>query len=276
MLEQTRAIQGPGYRGRIWLLVVVALLAVAVTAFVPPVAQDPDYHLFADQRVLFGIPNFGDTASNFGFLIVGVLGIAFVLSAQGRALFTAPGKRWPYLIFFAGVALVSVGSAYYHLDPSTETLFWDRLPMTVAFMALFAAFIMDRVDSRIGLIVMLPLLLALGFGSVIYWHMSEAAGHGDLRPYGLVQFYPMLAIPLICLLFPGHVTAGRYVVYMVLWYTLAKLCELFDGEIFALLGHTVSGHALKHLAAALAAYMVLAMLRAATVSPAPHPKTADA
>jgi predicted aconitase len=86
----------------------------------------------------------------------------------------------------------------------------------------------------------------------------------------------MLAIPLICLLFPGHVTAGRYVVYMVLWYTLAKLCELFDGEIFALLGHTVSGHALKHLAAALAAYMVLAMLRAATVSPAPHPKTSDA
>ena len=181
-------------------------------------------------------------------------------------MFDAPAERWPYLIFFVGVALVSLGSAYYHVKPTTEALFWDRLPMIVAFMALFSAFIADRVHSTVGVVVMLPLLLAIGFGTVMYWHLTETAGHGDLRPYALVQFYPMLAIPLVCLLFPGRHTTGKHVFYMVVWYSLAKICEHFDGDIFALLGGTVSGHTLKHLLAAIATYMVLAMLLGAGYS----------
>lgn len=249
-------------RAKVGILAAVAVLAVVIASFVSPIAQDPGYHQFADQRALFGIPNFGDTVSNIGFLIVGALGLGFVLGKRGRAMFDGPGEQWPYLVFFAGVAVVGIGSAYYHLDPTTETLFWDRLPMTVAFMALFAAFITDRIHTTAGVVMMLPLLLTIGFGTVVYWHMTEAAGHGDLRPYGLVQFYPMLAIPLVCLLFPGRHTSGRYVFYMVVWYALAKVCEHFDGDIFALLGGTVSGHTLKHLFAAVATYMVLAMLRA--------------
>jgi len=71
MPEQTRTIAVPGYGGKIGILVGVAVLAVAITSFVSPIAQDPAYHQFADRRALFGIPNFGDTASNIGFLIVG-------------------------------------------------------------------------------------------------------------------------------------------------------------------------------------------------------------
>ena len=178
-------------------------------------------------------------------------------------MFDAPEERWPYVVFFVGVALVSVGSAYYHANPTTETLFWDRLPMTVAFMALFSAFIMDRVHTRVGVVVMLPLLLAVGVASVVYWDWTEAAGYGDLRPYILVQFYPMLAIPLICWLFRGHHTSGKHVFYLILWYALAKVCEHFDNGIFAILGNSVSGHTLKHLLAAIATYVVLAMLRSA-------------
>ena len=80
----------------------------------------------------------------------------------------------------------------------------------------------------------------------------------------------MLAIPLICLLFPGRHTTGKHVFYMVVWYSLAKICEHFDGEIFALLGSTVSGHTLKHLFAAIATYMVLAMLLNAGYSNEAH------
>ena len=210
-----------------------------------------------------GLPNFGDTASNIGFLIVGMLGLSFAIGKRGRSMFDPSGERWPYLVFFAGVALVSVGSAYYHANPTTEALFWDRLPMTVAFMALFSAFIMDRVHARVGVVVMLPLLLVVGVASVVYWAWTEAAGHGDLRPYGLVQFYPMLAIPLICWLFPGRQTSGKHVFYLIFWYALAKLCEHFDHGIYALLGDAVSGHTLKHLLSAVATYMVLAMLQGA-------------
>ncbi len=263
MFGQTDTIATLSYGAKVGILVGVAVLAVGATSFISPIAEDPAYHQFADRRALFGIPNFGDTASSIGFLIVGALGLAFVLGKRGRAMFDAPGERWPYLIFFVGVGLVSLGSTYYHVNPTTETLFWDRLPMTLAFMALFSAFIADRVNTTVGIVVMLPLLIAIGFGTVVYWHVTEAAGYGDLRPYGLVQFYPMLAIPLVCLLFPGRHTSGEYVFYLVLWYSLAKLCEPFDGEIYALLGDTVSGHTLKHLTAAVAAYMMLAMLRGA-------------
>ncbi len=270
MLGQTQAIATPGYGAKVGVLVGAAVLAVGIASFISPIPQDPTYHLFADQRALFGIPNFANAASNIGFLIVGALGLGFLLGERGRAMFDASGERWPYLIFFFGVAVVSVGSAYYHVNPTTETLFWDRLPMTVAFMALFSAFITDRIHTTVGVVLLLPLLLAIGFGSVVYWHLTEAAGHGDLRPYGLVQFYPMLVIPLVCLLFPGRHTTGQHVFYMVVWYSLAKISEHFDGEILALLGGTVSGHTLKHLFAAMATYMVLAMLLGAGSSNETH------
>jgi len=258
---ETGAMPTLSYGAKVGILVGVAALAVGSTMFISRIAQDPAYHQFADQRAFLGVPNFGDTVSNIGFLIVGALGLAFVFGKRGRLIFDVPGDRWPYLIFFVGVALVSGGSAYYHVDPTTETLFWDRLPITVAFMALFSAFITDRIHTRFGVVVILPLLLAIGIGAVMYWRLTEAANLGDLRPYFLVQFYPILAIPLICLLFPGRHTTGKHVFYLVLLYSLAKICEQFDGEIYALLGNTVSGHTLKQLIAAVAAFMVLAMLR---------------
>ena len=276
MVGETATIPTLSYGAKVGILVGGAVLAVGITLFISPIAQDPAYHQFADRRAFLGIPNFGDTASNIGFLVVGALGLAFVFGKRGQSMFDVPGDRWPYLIFFVGVALVSGGSAYYHVDPTTETLFWDRLPMTVAFMALFSAFIADRIHTRVGVVVMLPLLLAIGIAAVMFWRLTEAANHGDLRPYGLVQFYPMLAIPLICLLFPRRHTTGKHVLYLVLWYSLAKICEQFDDEIYALLGNTVSGHTLKQLIAAVAAYMVLAMLRSVGSSNQTHVKSSGA
>ena len=185
------------YRAKLGVLVGMAVLVVAALLLWPPIPQDETYHGFADDRTYLGVPNFGNLVSNVGFLVVGAFGLAFFLGKRGRRLFDSPEESWPYVIFFAGVALVSVGSTYYHAEPTTETLFWDRLLMTVAFMALFSAFIVDRVHRRIGLAVMLPLLLAVGVGSVVYWDWTESLNRGDLRPYAFVQFYPMLAIPLI-------------------------------------------------------------------------------
>src|SRR5215472_12695351 len=53
-----------------------ALAAIAVLAmlFVPPIHQDPAYHHFADQRTLFGIPNFFNVVSNLPFLFVAIWG----------------------------------------------------------------------------------------------------------------------------------------------------------------------------------------------------------
>jgi hypothetical protein len=233
----------------------VAVLVIAV--FLPPIPQDPAYHGFADSRAFLGVPNFGDVASNAPFLLVGLLGLVFLAKARaGPADPLAPA----FLVYFVGVGLVAFGSAYYHYDPTNQTLFWDRLPMSIAFMALFSAFIADRIHQRAGRLLLLP-LVALGVASVIYWHVSEQAGAGDLRFYGVVQFFPMVAIPLICVLFRSRRLDGRYVAAMIGCYALAKVFEFFDQATFEVLGQAVSGHSLKHLAAAVAAYLALPMLK---------------
>jgi hypothetical protein len=62
--------------------------------------------------------------------------------------FLTAAERWPFAPFFAGVGLTAFGSAYYHLEPTNDRLLWDRLPMTVAFMGLFAAVLSERVRLR--------------------------------------------------------------------------------------------------------------------------------
>ena len=250
---------------RVGIVAAVALAAAGATLWVPPFAQDPAYHAFADRRTVLGIPNFADVVSNAAFLVVGALGLAFVAGRRGRALLADLPQRLPYLAFFAGLALTAAGSAFYHWAPANGTLVWDRLALTAPLMALTAAFVADRIHGRIGAFVVLPLLLVLGSAGVGHWHFSEIAGQGDLRGYVLVQVLPLLAIPLICVLFPGRQTHGGYVLAMFLWYAAARVCEVFDREVFGMLGGLVSGHALKHLLAAGATAMVLAMLRAAAL-----------
>ncbi|MGD0097252.1 MAG: hypothetical protein ABSB60_12210 [Terracidiphilus sp.] len=64
----------------------------------------------------------------------------------------------------------------------------------------------------------------------------------------------------MALLFPPRYTRSRDVGFVVAFYALAKALEYFDKPIFAAL-RVVSGHTLKHLAAAAAGYCILRMVR---------------
>lgn len=246
---------------RLWVLAGTLLTATVALFLLPRIPQNPAYHNFADQRALLGIPNCFNVISNAPFLIVGVWGI-FVIMARadtGGTRFIDPRERWPYLIFFVGVALTAFGSSYYHLRPANDRLVWDRLPMTIGFMALVAAVISERLSVKAGLLLLVP-LLALGISSVMYWNITEAAGQSDLRPYALVQFGSLLAILLLIGLYPPRYSRGSDFVISLAIYALAKVFEVTDRQIFAL-GGIVSGHTLKHLAAALSAYWILRMLQ---------------
>ena len=244
-----------------FLVITLFVAASIAILFIAPIPQDPDYHRFADGRPFLGVANFGDVVSNGGFLVVGLWGLFRVVGPGKTGLFDDPLDAVPYGVFFAGVTLIGVGSVYYHVAPNNQTLFWDRLPMTIALMALFAAVIADRIHRRAGVVWLLPLLVIAGALSLLYWRQTELAGHGDLRFYGMVQFFPILAIAVILRLFPEHrYTPAGPLVWVILWYAAAKVCETFDREIFALLGGTVSGHSLKHLLAGIAVYWVLNMV----------------
>jgi len=220
-------------------LAILGALSLAILLFLPPVFQDPNYHNFADRRALFGIPNFWNVASNAAFLAAAAFGIR---GLRSRSAFTESWERHAFGVLLAGAVMVAFGSAYYHLQPNSTTLFWDRLPMTLVFMSLFAATIGERVGLRIGRRCLLP-LLALGVASVAYWRVT-----GDLRLYGIVQFYPMIAIPLLLILLSPRYTGSAGLFATIALYGIAKLLELFDWQLAAIV--STGGHPWKHLAAA--------------------------
>lgn len=241
------------------LLLLALTVLVALTALLfPPIPQPQSYHLFADQRSLLGIPHFADVISNFPFAMVGIWGLMFLFRRHATPQFVDPSERLPYLFVFIGVFLTAFGSSYYHWFPSNATLVWDRLPMTIAFMSMVAAVITERISLRLGL-SLLPILLLVGLSSVLQWYLSEARGEGDLRFYAAVQVYSALVL-LLALFFPLSYTRGADLAVVVGFYALAKVLEALDKPIFSL-GHVVSGHTLKHLAAATAAYWILRMLQ---------------
>lgn len=238
-------------------------LALGLIMFFPPIAQVADYHNFADTRRFLGLANFLNVVSNAGFFVAGYLGLAFLWRHSNECiagkLAGVVASEWcQYYGFFVGAILTAFGSAYYHLSPGNETLVWDRLPMTIMFMSLFSAVIGERISPRAGIQLFVPLLL-LGVGSVVNWVNTEALGVGDLRFYALVQFFPMLALPLLLLAFPPRYSHGHLFYVVLGLYGLAKIFEAADSFVFDAV--LVSGHTIKHLLGGLSAYYVLEMLK---------------
>jgi hypothetical protein len=188
--------------------VVACVLFVSFLIWAPPLHQSASYHDFADRRTIFDIPDLWDVISNLPFLVVGAMGLLRFRDGASR-------------ILFFGVLCTSVGSAYYHLAPDNARLFWDRLPMTIPFMALFAIAINQRKLA-------VPFVL-LGIGSVIWWRMTD-----NLWPYCLVQFGTMTALLVIA----AKSEPGLWPVFI--FYGLSKISEHFDQQIYSL--SPLSGH----------------------------------
>lgn len=243
----------------------LALAAVAWGIFASPLVQPQEYHRFADTRAFLGVVNGADTLSNLAFLFVGALGLAFLQRehASGSSVrFAAPREILPYWVFFAGVALTSVGSAYYHLLPDDARLVWDRLPMTIAFMSLVAAVVAERISVRVGSALLWPLVL-LGLASVVYWRWSALAGFENLRPYLAVQYGSIAVVLAVSLLYRSRYTHGWVIFVLAAAYGVAKVVEVYDRQIFEA-GQWLSGHTLKHLAAALGVYLLLMAMQRRT------------
>ncbi|MGA2592247.1 MAG: alkaline phytoceramidase [Bryobacteraceae bacterium] len=221
--------------------------------------MNPGYHDFADQSGMMGIPNALDTLSNLAFLLVGILGFAFLLSPSNCMTFRETRERLAYLVFFLGVALTGLGSTYYHLAPGDRRLVFDLVPMTFSFVSLLAATIVERISTRAGLWLLGP-LVALGAATVLFWYRGSLHGDGDLKFYLCVQFFTPVLIGTILLLFPSSYTGTADLGIAFGLYVLAKIFESLDGQIYSV-GRIVSGHTLKHLTAALACYWILRMLQ---------------
>ena len=250
-----------------WLLI-GSLLACAVAAvLVPAMPQPLSYHAFADCRAFWSIPNFFNVASNLPFLVGGALGIALIVRGGGQ--FIEAREALPYLVFFAGALLTSLGSAWYHLAPDNARLVWDRLPMTLGFAGLVSAAMAERADLRVGLLMMWPLLVS-GALTVLYWYATERVGQGNVIPYGLYQGWSVLAIVLLIACFPARrYSHGHLLIWAAAWYALAKVFETTDLAVYRLTEGVISGHTIKHVLAAGAVFAVLWGLRLRRALPDP-------
>ena len=241
----------------VWITTLMVLAASIALGLYGPIPQPQGYHAFADQRPFWAIPHFFDVISNVAFLVVGFLGLYD--SLVKKSIHMAKELHMNYVTFFIGVALVGVGSGYYHLAPSNGSLVWDRIPMTIAITALVSIVIGEYVSVRWATMLLFP-LLAVGILSVVYWSWTETTGNGDLRPYVLVQFLPMVVIPVILVCFDSAYAASGGYWLLLSAYVTAKIFEHFDSDIFIASG-MVSGHTLKHLAAAAGIYFLLVTYR---------------
>ena len=245
---KTKRIKNFGWQHAVLLIFILGSFIWVLT--LTPMPQPQSYHAFTDTRIFFGIPNTLNVFSNFLFLIVGLLGIQFCIHHD----FAGAKNAW--LFFFIGIALVGLGSAYYHLNPNNTTLVWDRLPMTIGFMGLLIALLGEYVNTRFSNNFILLSALLFGGFTVLYWYWVD-----DLRFYLWVQFMPLILIVLLTSLFKSDYPRHRMILLVLMCYALAKIVEIYDSEIYNVTNNLVSGHTLKHCLAAASCYCVLLMLR---------------
>ena len=242
------------------LLGVAALLALAL--FGPVLPASAHQHTLADQRALWGIPCALDVLSNLPFAIAGLWGLV-ALRRVAPGLLDAPSRALASL-FFAGLVCTAAGSALYHWQPQDAGLLWDRLGMVLPFAGLLGLAGASRVSARAGAAAAGTVLLA-GPLAVLWWSHS-----GNLLPWAVVQLGGMLVVLALACLPRRDGALGLHLGAVMALYALAKLFEAADHAVFEATGQAVSGHSLKHVLAAAAAWPVLEALAALRHSGAKH------
>jgi len=231
------------------ILFTLLIFSLIILLFVEPIPQDLRYHAFADSQTIWGIPNFYDVISNIPFAIVGLLGFSYVFTHWNNK------STWSWLILFLSIILVAAGSSYYHLNPNNQSLTWDRLPMAIGFMALFAIVVGDYIYPKLEQWLLVH-MCALGVYSVLYWNLTD-----DLRIYVWVQFFSSGLLLAVIILYKPNTYQTKYLIFAFIFYTLSKLTEYYDHTIFSLTNNLVSGHTIKHILAATAAFYFYLILK---------------
>ena len=236
-------------------LLIGVCLGLLAALFGPSVAQSEHYHAFADQRVLFAVPLAMDVLSNLPFAIAAVWGLLALYRspAHTQSVGDKPQASLAAL-FFGGLLITAICSGYYHLQPHNPSLVIDRLGMVIAFAGLLGVAVADRVSNRAG-IATAAFVLAVGPLTVGIW-----ADSGNLLPWVLLQGGGMLLIAALAVCGCAKDAWNLRLLPVVIFYAAAKLCELGDHQVFEWTSEMISGHSLKHIVAAFAAWPMIAAL----------------
>lgn len=248
----------------IWLLIAYTLALGLCAVFAPALAQSTHYHAFADTRTFWGLPYAMDVLSNLPLLIAG-LAMAWQLQRCGLRM-ALPWPIWWWLLALAvlGFVLTALASSLYHVRPDDAGVLWDRLAMSLIFAAVIGlAF--GQIAHAWAAASMALVTLVAAITALLVWRAN-----GNFSPWIVVQAGGMLLL-LAAGLAHKRIPSTLHVPHLPLLaligcYALAKLAEWGDHAIFELSSGLLSGHSLKHILAALAAWPLLQMLYNAKAS----------
>lgn len=229
-------------------LIILLLLAI----FLPAIAQNQNYHNFADQRTFFGIKNASNTLSNLAFVIVGLWGL--INFYKNKYIKISNSFSVLLNLFFITIILTGLGSSYYHLSSKDFTLVFDRLALSLVFAVVLAMLASIRISERSGFHTLAELIILAPL-SVLLWNYN-----GNLTPYAVLQFGGIIIIVLTLLLTKAQKQSPCFASLIIL-YGFAKVAEFYDVEIFNLSQNLISGHTLKHLIGALAVLIFISPLK---------------
>jgi hypothetical protein len=262
----------PRFDWRAGVVLAVVAAGAATMSGVARFGQAASFHLFADTRGWLGVPNFLDVVTNVPFAVAGVLGLVHLGRRVCRERAGALGGGTPLLrvdrvclgAVFLGLTCTSIGSAYYHLAPGNERLFWDRLPMILTFVSVLATLIAERVSPKTAAWLLGPMLLAAG-ASLVYWRQTEAIGQGDLRAYFLVEGVTLASAVLVVALYRARYLPTGWLVLALACHGAAIVFEQLDRAVWSMWGplgvEVVSGHTIKHLCAGAGAMVLVLAIR---------------
>lgn len=250
-------------RALLWCLIAYTLLLFVVAVMLPAFPQAAHYHAFADQRTWLRIPYAMDVLTNLPLLLAGVA-LALRLhryartTAQRRPGLALPMWWWLLALAAVGFALTALASSLYHWQPDDMGVLWDRLAMSLIFAAVIGLAVGQIADAMTAATMTL-LTLAMAALALLVWIASN-----NFSPWIVVQAGGMLLLLSIAVIQRQADTWQGVpqlpLLALIGWYSLAKLAEWGDHAVFVFTHGLLSGHSLKHVLAAMAAWPLLQML----------------
>lgn len=227
---------------------VAMVISIITIIALSPLTQSQLYHNFAEQRILFNIPHFGDVLSNLSFVVVGILLLWQSKTWQYTELYKGQYSLFKFLAY--GSILLGLGSGYYHWAPVDITLAWDRATMILGFGVIFYdSCLRYNIFSVNKPLIGVSITTILFLCTIIFWLVTSR-----LEPYVFVQFFTMFILVVFAIKNYKEIPS-KHLFNMFVWYALAKLFENQDKTIFSYTNELISGHTLKHIAYAIALYM---------------------
>ena len=237
-------------------LLVACLALLALGAWGPSITQPSHYHAFADQRALFGVQNIMDVLSNLAFAGFGLVGAWRIWCLPKGAI--SHVQRSLADLFFVGLLMTAVCSAWYHVQPQDLGLAVDRCGMAIAFAGLLGLAAATRVSDRAGQWLTLAVLVC---GAWSIWAWSTSA---NVLPWAVLQYGGIALMLGLAFLAPRDGASSVSWTTVILVYALAKVLEQTDTQVYHFTHELVSGHTLKHIVASCAALPVLRAMSRAT------------